>query len=90
VLIGKVVLNLSKYGEDYNDISIIHRLLVTKCIVHVDMHDIVYTLTILKIFQVIIVVIPVHEVFMGSGSHCPLSMHVDVLGPVNVCPVEQL
>jgi hypothetical protein len=34
--------------------------------------------------------LPVHEVSMGSGSHCPLSMHVEVLDPVIVFPVEQL
>ena len=33
---------------------------------------------------------PLHSTSLGSGSHCPLSMHVVVLGPVSVSPDEQL
>ena len=34
--------------------------------------------------------IPLHLTSLGLGSHCPLSMHVVVLGPVSTSPGEQL
>ena len=32
---------------------------------------------------------PSHSTFLGSGSHFQFSMHIEVLGPMNVSPEEQ-
>ena len=34
--------------------------------------------------------LPLHSISLGSGSQSPLSMHVDSLGPMSVCPFRQL
>ena len=31
-----------------------------------------------------------HSTFLGAGSHSPFSIHVDVWGPLNISPGEQL
>ena len=33
---------------------------------------------------------PLHTTSLGSGSHSPFSIHIDVLGPVSTSPEEQL
>ena len=34
-------------------------------------------------------VLPLHSASLGSGSHSPFPIHVDVLGPVSTSPTGQ-
>jgi hypothetical protein len=50
----------------------------------------IYALDIPDIVGPVIPIPPVHSTSLGSGSHSPLPVHVDVLDPLRICPGRQV